>query len=117
MPAPRSQRPAEARYRLISRDSAYARRNPDDNGTRGWGASQSKPDGYSSYGSAGRHVAAGRVAVIARSSPHGRPSGAASSGTASSGTGNSRPFSGIYRDGGSPAANAGGEPSPAIATV
>jgi membrane carboxypeptidase/penicillin-binding protein len=48
-------RPIEARYRLISRDSAYARRrNPDDAGARGfepWG----NPDGYSSFGSTGRN--------------------------------------------------------------
>jgi membrane carboxypeptidase/penicillin-binding protein len=46
----------DARYRLISRGSAYARRNPDDEGNRARAAEQPwrEPGGYSDFGSAGR---------------------------------------------------------------
>jgi penicillin-binding protein 1A len=43
-------RPIEARYRLISRESAYARRNPDDDGS--WGAW--REPGAFFFGSTGR---------------------------------------------------------------
>jgi hypothetical protein len=46
-------RPIEARYRLVSRDSSYARRNnPVDDGTGNWG--QGREPGAAAFGSAGR---------------------------------------------------------------
>jgi membrane carboxypeptidase/penicillin-binding protein len=49
-------RAMDARYRLISRDSAYARRNTDDEGNRARTAEQPwrDPNGYAAYGDAGR---------------------------------------------------------------
>jgi membrane carboxypeptidase/penicillin-binding protein len=46
-------RPIEARYRLISRDSVYAGRDPDDDGSGNWGPWR-EPGGYAAYGGAGR---------------------------------------------------------------
>jgi 1A family penicillin-binding protein len=45
-------RAMDARYRLISRDSAYARRNTDDEGSGNWG--RWREPGYAAYGDAGR---------------------------------------------------------------
>ena len=45
-------RAMDARYRLISRDSAYARRNTDDEGSGSWG--RWREPGYAAYGDAGR---------------------------------------------------------------
>jgi penicillin-binding protein 1A len=45
-------RAMDARYRLISRDSVYARRNTDD-GSGNWGPWR-EPGGYSAYGDSGR---------------------------------------------------------------
>jgi hypothetical protein len=43
--------PIEARYRLVSRDSSYARRaNPVDDGTGNWG--QGREPGYAAFGNA-----------------------------------------------------------------
>jgi hypothetical protein len=44
-------RPIEARYRLVSRDSSYARRStPLDDGTGNWG--QGREPGYAAFGNA-----------------------------------------------------------------
>ncbi len=45
--------PMDARYRLVSRDSAAPRRNPDDDGSAPWGQWR-EPGGYGDFGSTGR---------------------------------------------------------------
>jgi hypothetical protein len=60
----------EARYRLISRGSVYARRNPDDdgygNGVRGFDQPWREPGSYAAYGSTAAYGSAGGAAGWSR---------------------------------------------------